>query len=70
MLMAVAVVGCSDKDLMAPEYPGHDGGFHAVELTPRKTITIKRKKPTIENPSPRPLSVDYEEYYDEDNNRE
>ena len=62
-------VGCADKDFDAqlnpkPTIPGN--GIH--KIPPKKTITIKRKKPTLLNPSPRPLSADmpsedmYEEY--------
>ena len=65
-------VGCADKEFDAqlnpkPTIPGN--GIH--KIPPKKTITIKRKKPTIDNPSPRPLSAEmpceemyaeYEEY--------
>ena len=45
-----------------PLTPGN--GIH--KFPPKKTITIKRKKPTIANPSPRPLSAEapIEEYYE------
>lgn len=61
-------VGCAYDateipDEQLPLTPGN--GIH--KFPPKKTITIKRKKPTIGNPSPRPLSTDipveeYEEY--------
>ncbi|MBQ2958265.1 MAG: hypothetical protein IJE06_01155 [Alistipes sp.] len=54
-------VGCSYDDSKIPDerYPIIPGnGIH--KIPPKKTITIKRKKPTIGNPSPRPLSADYE----------
>ncbi|MBR6630644.1 MAG: hypothetical protein IKK89_01695 [Alistipes sp.] len=61
-------VGCADKDFDAllepkPTIPGN--GIHMIP--PKKTITIKRKKPTIGNPSPRPLSAEMpcEEMYEE-----
>ncbi|MBQ5829894.1 MAG: hypothetical protein IIW45_06815 [Alistipes sp.] len=60
-------VGCSYDasipDVMDPIIPGN--GIH--KIPPKKTITIKRKKPTIGNPSPRPLSAEMpcEEMYEE-----
>ena len=61
-------VGCADKEFDAqlnpkPTIPGN--GIH--KIAPKKTITIKRKKPTIDNPSPRPLSAEMpcEEMYEE-----
>ena len=58
-------VGCADKDFDAqlnpkPTIPGN--GIH--KIPPKKTITIK---PTIGNPSPRPLSAEMpcEEMYEE-----
>ena len=67
-IVAMAV-GCSYDDAEIPSIheqitPGN--GIH--KIPPKKTITIKRKKPTLLNPSPRPLSADtpsediYEEY--------
>ena len=63
-------VGCSYDDsviadVIYPTIPGN--GIH--KIPPKKTITIKRKKPTIGNPSPRPLSAEMpcEEMYDEYN---
>ena len=60
--------GCADKEFDAqlnpkPTIPGN--GIH--KIAPKKTITIKRKKPTIDNPSPRPLSAEMpcEEMYEE-----
>lgn len=66
--IVVIAAGCS-KEAMAdieephPNNPGN--GIH--KFPPKKTITIKRKKPTIGNPSPRPLSADMpaEEFYEE-----
>ncbi len=58
-LIVVAVAGCEEFEPMeAPTLP--DKPTYNVIGTPKKTITIKRKKPTIGNPSPRPLSADYE----------
>lgn len=62
-------VGCSYDaatempDVIYPTIPGN--GIH--KIPPKKTITIKRKKPTIGNPSPRPLSAEMpcEEMYEE-----
>lgn len=60
-------VGCSYdasiSDVTYPTIPGN--GIH--KIPPKKTITIKRKKPTIGNPSPRPLSAEMpcEEMYEE-----
>ena len=61
-------VGCADKDfdaLLEPNPTIPDNGIH--KIPPKKTITIKRKKPTIDNPSPRPLSAEMpcEEMYEE-----
>ena len=62
-------VGCSYDDAEIPSIPEQitpGNGIH--KIPPKKTITIKRKKPTLLNPSPRPLSADmpsedmYEEY--------
>ena len=69
MLSLCAIVtmaaGCSKEAMediveLHPNNPGN--GIH--KFPPKKTITIKRKKPTIANPSPRPLSADMpvEEY--------
>ena len=58
-LIVVAVAGCEFEPMVAdPALP--DKPTYNVIGTPKKTITIKRKKPTIGNPSPRPLSADYE----------
>ncbi len=58
-LIVVAVAGCENEPMEAdPTLP--DKPTYNVIGTPKKTITIKRKKPTIGNPSPRPLSADYE----------
>ena len=58
-LIVVAVAGCENEPMVAdPTLP--DKPTYNVIGTPKKTITIKRKKPTIGNPSPRPLSADYE----------
>ena len=58
-LIVVAVAGCEFEPMVAdPTLP--DKPTYNVIGTPKKTITIKRKKPTIGNPSPRPLSADYE----------
>ena len=61
-------VGCSYDDsviadVIYPTIPGN--GIH--KIPPKKTITIKRKKPTIDNPSPRPLTAEMpcEEMYEE-----
>ena len=61
-------VGCSYDaseihDERYPIIPGN--GIH--KIPPKKTITIKRNKPTIGNPSPRPLSAEMpcEEMYEE-----
>lgn len=61
-------VGCANESFDAqlkpkPTIPGN--GIH--KIPPKKTITIKRKKPTIGNPSPRPLSAEMpcEEMYEE-----
>ena len=61
-------VGCSydASDIHDERYPTIPGnGIH--KIPPKKTITIKRKKPTIDNPSPRPLSAEMpcEEMYEE-----
>lgn len=60
ILIAVIVSSCevNESALIDREetiYPRYD-----LIGTPKKTITIKRKKPTITNPSPRPLSASYE----------
>ena len=59
-LIVVAVVGCEKFEPMAADPTLPDKPTYNVIGTPKKTITIKRKKPTIGNPSPRPLSADYE----------
>ena len=61
-------VGCADKEFDAqlnPKPTIPDNGIH--KIPPKKTITIKRKKPTIGNPSPRPLTAEMpcEEMYEE-----
>lgn len=71
-LIAIVVAGC---EVEAPLDPGQlrpdiKPGFDFT-LSPKKTIPIKRKKPTINNPSPRPLSAGYvteaEDYDNYDN---
>lgn len=69
-LIALVVVGCKDMEPMEPMMPSFDipnTPEYGVIDKPKKTITIKRKKPTIGNPSPRPLSADMpaEEFYEE-----
>ena len=59
-LIVVAVAGCEKFEPMAADPTLPDKPTYNVIGTPKKTITIKRKKPTIGNPSPRPLSADYE----------
>lgn len=66
--IVVMAAGCSKEAIediveLHPNNPGN--GIH--KFPPKKTITIKRKKPTIGNPSPRPLSADMpaEEFYEE-----
>ena len=59
-LIVVAVAGCENFEPMVSEPTLPDKPIYNVIGTPKKTITIKRKKPTIGNPSPRPLSADYE----------
>lgn len=59
-LIVVAVAGCENFEPMAADPTLPDKPIYNVIGTPKKTITIKRKKPTIGNPSPRPLSADYE----------
>ena len=59
-LIVVAVAGCEKFEPMAADPALPDKPTYNVIGTPKKTITIKRKKPTIGNPSPRPLSADYE----------
>ena len=59
-LIVVAVAGCEKFEPMATNPTHPDRPIYDVIGTPKKTITIKRKKPTIGNPSPRPLSADYE----------
>ena len=59
-LIVVAVAGCEEFEPMATNPTHPDRPIYDVIGTPKKTITIKRKKPTIGNPSPRPLSADYE----------
>ena len=59
-LIVVAVAGCEEFEPMATNPTLPDKPIYDVIGTPKKTITIKRKKPTISNPSPRPLSADYE----------
>ena len=59
-LIVVAVAGCEKFEPMATNPTLPDKPTYNVIGTPKKTITIKRKKPTIGNPSPRPLSADYE----------
>lgn len=66
--IAVTAVGCAkDVSFEIEDYkPLPGNGIH--KIPPKKTITIKRKTPTINNPSPRPLSADYPT--DEDYGRE
>lgn len=59
-LIVVAVAGCEKFEPMVAEPTLPDKPIYNVIGTPKKTITIKRKKPTIGNPSPRPLSADHE----------
>lgn len=59
-LIVVTVAGCEEFEPMATNPTLPDRPIYDVIGTPKKTITIKRKKPTIGNPSPRPLSADYE----------
>lgn len=59
-LIVVAVAGCENFEPLESEPTLPDKPTYNVIGTPKKTITIKRKKPTIGNPSPRPLSADYE----------
>lgn len=59
-LIVVAVAGCENFEPLESEPTLPDTPIYNVIGTPKKTITIKRKKPTIGNPSPRPLSADYE----------
>ena len=59
-LIVVAVTGCEKFEPMVADPTLPDKPTYNVIGTPKKTITIKRKKPTIGNPSPRPLSADYE----------
>lgn len=69
-LIALVVVGCKDMEPMEPMMPSFDipnTPEYGVIDKPKKTITIKRKKPTILNPSPRPLSEDYISEIEEDN---
>ncbi|MBQ5829895.1 MAG: hypothetical protein IIW45_06820 [Alistipes sp.] len=58
-LIVVAVAGCENFEPLESEPTLPDKPTYNVIGTPKKTITIKRKKPTIGNPSPRPLSADY-----------
>lgn len=60
ILIAVVVSSC---EAMEPSFEVFEGDIYphyGLINTPKKTITIKRKKPTITNPSPRPLSASYE----------
>ena len=65
-LIALVVVGCGDMEPMEPSFDITNTPEYGVIDKPKKTITIKRKKPTIGNPSPRPLSAEapIEEYYE------
>lgn len=67
-LIALAVMGCEDMEPMVSGPMDSNRPNYGIISTPKKTITIKRKKPTINNPSPRPLSANYVaeiEEYDE-----
>ena len=66
-LIALVVVGCGDMEPMEPSFDITNTPEYGVIDKPKKTITIKRKKPTIGNPSPRPLSEDYMTEIEEDN---
>jgi len=59
--------GCAAEAFEPPTDVPMTPGFGIHKTPPKKTIPIKRKKPTILNPSPRPLSAEapIEEYYEE-----
>lgn len=64
--IVATAVGCSYDDASIPiEHNPLTPGNGIHKFPPKKTITIKRKKPSTLNPSPRPLSADNDTNYDE-----
>ena len=63
VIVVLTIVSCEVNDLCVdiPEQNGPNPFLpnNGIDISPKKSIPIKRKKPTILNPSPRPLSTGY-----------
>ena len=71
VIVVLTIVSCEVNDLCV-DIPDQNGPNpflpnNGIDISPKKSIPIKRKKPTILNPSPRPLSADNETHIEDYN---